>query len=201
MFRRASGDGRIEDQVGLFPPPLPTHTNTILSQESPPAWTQGAHRPPCSKCSLCCSVYWGGGGLPHPALVEGTLGTPPPSRSGQGVPWVPPHHPDLGWGTPQTLDAVPPTQTWVGVPLHPLRPEMGYPTPRTGMGYPPPPHPQTWDGVPPLPARVDRLKILPSPPHPSDAGGKNSNFHKSPPGICSIYKVNISPDGTSVGKL
>ena len=63
--------------------------------------TQEAHRPPRSKCSLCCSVQWGGGlemGYPPP-----DMGYPP----GHGVPpqtWVPPGHgvppSDLRWGTP-----------------------------------------------------------------------------------------------------
>ena len=45
-----------------------------LEQESPPAWTQEAYRPPCRKYSLCCFVsggwyphpVWWGGGCPHP---------------------------------------------------------------------------------------------------------------------------------------
>ena len=57
------------------------------------------------------------------------------------------HH--RGGGVPpQTQDGVPPT--WGGVPPH--RPEVGYP-PRPGTGYPPPDlgwsTPQTWDGLPP----------------------------------------------------
>ena len=50
--------------------------------------------------------------------------------------------PDLGWGTPQTLDGVPPQtwdrvhpQTWDGVPP---RPGMGY-SPDLGWGIPPGP--------------------------------------------------------------
>ena len=107
--------------------------------------------------------------LSNPDLVVGT-----PSRPGQGVPWVSPHHPDQVGGTPSRpgwgVPWVPPTiQTWDGV--HPnLRwgtppwPGMGYPPdlrwgnpsyldlgwgtllPRPEMGYPPT---QTWDGVPP----------------------------------------------------
>ena len=149
---------------------------------------------------LLC-LLGGGGGVTPSSPGGGYPGYSPTIQIWSvGYPGYPPTIQTWDGGTPQTLDAVPPTQTWDGIPLHPPRPEMGYPTPRTGMGYPPPPTHRPGTGYPPLPARVDRLKILPS-PHPSDAGGKNSNFHKSPPGICSIYKVNISPDGTSVGKL
>ena len=75
-----------------------------------------------------------GGGLPQ---VPSTIQT----WSGMGVPQVPLHHPDLRWGTPtQTWDGVPPTQTWDGV------------LPPTVLGW----------GTP-LPASVNRLKILPLP--------------------------------------
>ena len=136
-------------------------------QESPPAWTQEAYRPPCSKCSLC---WWGRGypiqsrgGYPIQSWWGGTLGTPtiqnwlgkypiqswwgggypgypPPSRPGMGHP--PPS--DLGWGIPPPSDL-----------------GCGTPTIIPGMGYPP--HHQTWDGVPPT--------IRPGmgyPPPPSD---------------------------------
>ena len=75
----------------------------------------------------------------------GTLGTPPPSRPGQGDTWCTPYHPDLVGG----YLGYPTIQTWLGgtmgTPHHPNlrwgtplpRPEMGYPTPRPGMGYPP----------------------------------------------------------------
>ena len=94
----------------------------------------------------------GGRGVPHPDLVRGST----PSKPGQGLPQVPPYHPDLGWGTPPTI------QTWSGgtlgtphhldlvggVPQVPPpsrpgmgyipRPEMGYHPPRLGTGHPPP---------------------------------------------------------------
>ena len=72
----------------------PTDDSNNVTQESPPAWTQEAHRPPRSKYSLCCSVgergctptihTWLGGGTPTRPGWGGT-----PSRPGQGVP-----HPD-----------------------------------------------------------------------------------------------------------
>ena len=59
-------------------------------QESPPAWTQEAYRPPCSKYTLCCSS-WGyplprfGWGVvpPSPSRPEKEY---PPVRTGQGYP-------------------------------------------------------------------------------------------------------------------
>ena len=41
-----------------------------LKQESPPAWTQEAYRPPCSEYSFCCPTW-----VPPPGRVP-----PPPSR-------------------------------------------------------------------------------------------------------------------------
>ena len=71
------------------------HVENQDVQESPPAWTQEAHRPPRSKYTLCCS----GRGTPS------QVGYPSPSRPGKGYP-----PPSAGWG-------VPPSQTWEGVPL------------------------------------------------------------------------------------
>ena len=152
-------------------------------------------------------TWWGypppstpGWGVPwftphHPDLAGGgTLGTPPPSRPGQGDPrypppsrpgqggpWVPPTiqtcpegylrvppHPDLGWVTP------------------PSRPGMGYPRPDLGWGTPPPtdlgqgtpltkpgtgcPPPRSGMGYPP-PRKCEQTENITF-PHPSDAGGK-----------------------------
>ena len=89
--------------------------------------------------------------VPPPPLSRpgqgGTLGTTIQTWPG-GVPQVPPHHPDLEWGTPphhQTWDGVPPLHTirpGMGYPPHTIRPGMGYPPPtiRPGMGYSPPHH-------------------------------------------------------------
>ena len=68
---------------------------------------------------------------------------------------VPPHHSDLGWGTPPPthrpgMGYPPPIiQTWDGVPPH---------HPYLGWGTPPP---QTWDGEPPTIQTLDGV-----PPHP-----------------------------------
>ena len=148
-----------------------SHSESLLKspQESPPAWTQEAHRLPRSKCSLC---WRGWEGYPIQSWMGGTpsslgcggypiqswMGRGTPSSLGQGLP-----HPVLdrgvphvmildggtslssGWGTPiQTWDGVIPIQIWDEVP-----PSAGWGTPI-----------QTWDGVPPS-ASVDRLKILP----------------------------------------
>ena len=94
-------------------------TDDIYEQESPPAWTQEAHRPPRSKCSLCCSVCVCGGG---PRWGTPNMGYPPRHR-------VPPemgHPPDLRWGTPtsELRWGTPPTQTWDGVPPVPRKCEQ-----------------------------------------------------------------------------
>ena len=142
-------------------------------QESPPAWTQEAYRPSCSKCSLCrwggggypIQLWWGGypiqswlgsipsrpgwGGYPTPSSHGGGRypGTPWPGLDGGGVPHpvmgYPPHHLDLAGGYPHHPDLA------RGTPgtLPPSRPGMGYPPPSDlGWGTP---HHQPWDGVPP----------------------------------------------------
>ena len=142
---------------------------------------------------LLCLMGGGGyPGYPPSRPGRGDPGYPPPSRPGLGVlPQVPPYHPDLAgvlttiqtWlGTPHHPDLArvpPPTmQTWPGYPP-PCRPGQVTPPPpsRPGMGYLPPsrpgwvpPHPRPGMGYPPnlgwgtpLPASVNRLKILPSP--------------------------------------
>ena len=65
-------------------------------QESPPAWTQEAYRPPCSKYSLCCPNW-----VPPPARVPPRAGYPlarVPPLAGY-LPW--PGYPP-GQGTPPT---------------------------------------------------------------------------------------------------
>ena len=84
-------------------------------QESPPAWTQEAYRPPCSKYSLCCPNW-----VPPPG--QGT----PPAR-------VPPSQ-----STP--LARVPPSQGTPHQGTPPARvapPSQG--TPPSGPGRVPPP--------------------------------------------------------------
>ena len=61
----------------------------LLEQESPPARTQEAYRPPCSKYSFCCPIPGGGGGYPIPRLGgtpcqdRGYPGNSPPPRCEQ----------------------------------------------------------------------------------------------------------------------
>ena len=145
----------------------------ITKQESPPAWTQEAYRPPRSKCSLCLV----GGGVPHPVMMGGNpiiqtwpggtqdtphhpdlAGVPPPFRPGWSTSppsrpgWGTPHHPDLAGVPPhhQDLAGVPPTiKTWPGYPYHPdlAGGYPGYlPPSRSGWGTP---HHQDLTRVPP----------------------------------------------------
>ena len=105
----------------------------INKQESPPAWTQEAYRPPCSKYSLCC-----------PNWVPPQAGYPP----GQGTPLarVPPRA-----GYP--LGRVPPARVPPrGYP--PARVPPGQGTPR--QGTPPARVPPQLDlaGYPPTPAAL-----------------------------------------------
>ena len=93
-------------------------------QESPPAWTQEAYRPPRSKCSLCCSVG-GGGGDPsrgqggYPILTW--LGKYSSPILTGGIPSWP------GWRIPQSwLEGTPSWPGWGGYPI------LGYPN-RTGV--------------------------------------------------------------------
>ena len=103
-----------------------------FQQESPPAWTQEAYRPPCSKYSLCCPNWVPPRpGVPPPVRVPPGQGTPParvPPGQGTPQPWYPPSQ-----GTPPAR--VPPL---VRVP-----PQPGYPP---SQGTPPG---WTWQGTPP----------------------------------------------------
>ena len=87
----------------------------FVEQESPPAWTQEAYRPPCSECSLCWSV---GGGTPLRSRgwgerypIPGPGGVPCPRSGGYPVP-CPGGYPIPGG----YLARVPPCKTWDGVP-------------------------------------------------------------------------------------
>ena len=87
-------------------------------QESPPAWTQEAYHPPCSKYSLCCPILadppppladwppprqdW-----PHPSWTD-----PPPPAGLTPPSWTDPPPPRLDWPTP--------TPGWVGWLIPPL---------------------------------------------------------------------------------
>ena len=140
----------------VSPPPPPTSCKfkQEAKQGSPPAWTQEAYHPPCSKCSLCCSVW----GVPHPDLIRGGVYPSP----GQGVPntnlsggYPVLGYPPAGLGYPPAMTGVPP---WKG--------------PGTGAHPPPPPRNLGLEYL-----GVDRqtpVKTVPS--HPSDASG---NKHHS----------------------
>ena len=120
-------------------------------QESPPAWTQEAYRPPRSKCSLCCSV----GGVPHPDLARGGGGVPHPDLTWSNPPPPPPgpgYHPERTWDQwcgKEPGTGVPP---WKGHGTSDLGKNMG-------LGYPPS---QMWTDK-----QTENITI----PHPSDAGG------------------------------
>ena len=109
--------------------------NDRLRQESPPAWTQEAYRPPCSEYSFCCPTW---------VPPRGGTRTPP-----GGVPsQVPPRG---GTQTPQggTQSGTPPGGKgyWSGTP------PGGYPDPLGGTqsGTPPGGYPvryPPWGGYP-----------------------------------------------------
>ena len=144
-------DFSTQENIKLF---LPICSKKNYIQESPPAWTQEAYRPLCSKYSLCCpnwvtpprpgyppSQGTPPARVPTPARVPPWGGTPRPGYPpSQGTPpaRVPP-----GQGTP--LARVPP---WPGYPQPGYPPGQGTPRP----GYPPwPGYPPswTWQGTPP----------------------------------------------------
>ena len=116
-----------------------------MKQESPPAWTQEAYRPPCSEYSFCCPTWVPPpGGYPVRYPPGGGTRTPPVryppwggTRTPLGVPGqVPPQggYPD----PPGVPGQVPPPG---GVPGHPPGGVPGQVPPRGGYltGYPPRP--------------------------------------------------------------
>ena len=96
-------------------------------QESPPAWTQEAYRPPCSEYSFCCPILadpppsW----LTHPPPA-GWPTNPPPLGWPPG--WLTP--PLAGWPPPRLTDPPSPTHLWLADP------PPGWPPP---ADWPPPP--------------------------------------------------------------
>ena len=149
----------IKDSLALLQPAI-----LHLIQESPPAWTQEAYRPPCSEYSFCCPTR-----VPPPPPGEGTRpgyppgggpdpGTPHPGGEGYQT-WVPPRGGYRTWvpprggtwpstpprgvpdpGTPPTRPGYPPGGYLTRVPPQ----EGGVPDPGT-----PPPQGGTWPGYPP----------------------------------------------------
>ena len=124
--------------------PIP---NAHLKQESPPAWTQEAYRPPCSHSNFLAIA--GGGGGPSTKIFF------PQSEHVSSQICCQKFFPLLRPGTP------PPRKIWDEVPPPPknLRP-----------GTPPQ---KIWDKVPPPPRNVNRqtpVKTVPS-RHTTYAGG------------------------------
>ena len=86
-------------------------------QESPPAWTQEAYRPPCSDYSFCCHNWVPS--PPTPSWLQGGYPTWIPPPAGYPLAGYPP-----GWTTPTPLSRVPlppgkvplPGWTWQGTP-------------------------------------------------------------------------------------
>ena len=113
----------------------------IPLQESPPAWTQEAYRPPCSDYSFCCPNWV----PPHPDLAGGV-----PCQGGYPT-WVPPI---LAWGDPARGYPiwVPPILTWPGGTLPggypnwvpPILTQPSWPGGTLPGGYPD----LTWPGGP-----------------------------------------------------
>ena len=132
----------------LFEPPMKTTNQTYnWEQESPPAWTQEAYRPPRSHSK--CLLFWvggGGGGAIVPPL-DLRLGTPHPP----GPETRYPPHLDLDLGPP-----------YLDLDLgHPLPgPGPGTPLPGPGPGTPPT---WTWTWDPPPHQSVDRQFLPPAP--------------------------------------
>ena len=94
--------------------------------------------------------WWG---VPQPVMVGGTPsshgGGTPSSHGGEGVPQVPPHHPDLAGGEYPRYPLHHPDLARGGTPQDP---DLGWGTPHhpdLGWGTPLPII-QTWDGVPPI---------------------------------------------------
>ena len=113
---------------------VPGFQESLLLQESPPAWTQEAHRQPHSKCSLCCSVL----GVPHSHLAPGY---PSPVLAG-GYP-VQGYSPQPGLGTPlqpgqDGVNPPPPPRTEPGtldVDRHPWKQYLPHPSDTGGKKF------------------------------------------------------------------
>ena len=101
-----------------------------VRQESPPAWTQEAYRPPCSKYSLCCPIL----ADPPPAGPD----PPSPSPAGPDPPPSPlagPDPPRLDLTPAPRLDLTPPRPgwTWPPPPAGPDPPRLAGPDPPCGQ--------------------------------------------------------------------
>ena len=125
---------------------------TFTQQESPSTWTQEAHRPPCSKYTLCCSSR---GHLPPSWDLSSTGRYPLPCGgtpfSGRGYPLprqgLPPN---LGRVTPHLHPSL--TWTWEGSTPPYLDLGSGYPL-------------EVWTDT-----QSEKITL----PHPWDAGGNEA---------------------------
>ena len=128
----------------LIPKKIGALNKSILQQESPPAWTQEAYHPPCSKYFLCC-----------PNWVPPWQGTPlagyPPRQGTPRAGYLP------GW----TWQGTPPSWTWQGTP--PDCPMAFWEMLQIIMGY----------GYPPRCGQTNKVKLLPS-RRTTYAGGKKT---------------------------
>ena len=93
-------------------------------QESPPAWTQEAYRPPCSEYSFCCPIL----ADPPPWLT-------PPTPPGwlTWLPWLTDPPPPADWPDPPSagwLTPPPPRLDWP--------PQLDWPPPAESADWPPP---------------------------------------------------------------
>ena len=123
------------------------HTNHRQKLESPPAWTQEAYRPLCSKYSLCCPNWVPPGGYPvryppggYPDPPGGVPSQVPPRGGVPGPPrGYPVRYPRGGTrsGTPGGVPRPPPP----GGGTRSGTPPGGYPVRYPPGGYPDPPSP------------------------------------------------------------
>ena len=106
----------------------------IMKQESPPAWTQEAYRPPCSEYSFCPGRggTWPGTPPRGSGYPPGGLGTPLGVRVPPRGVWVPSQG---GPGTPPggVPDRVPPTASWHSGKCCKALWDMGTPPPPCGQ--------------------------------------------------------------------
>ena len=155
--------------IALFNSVKQARTSEIIKiQESPPAWTQEAYRPPCSEYSFCCPNW-----VPPPPILTW------PKEGGYpagGYPtWVPPYWPG------GTLPGYPPVLTQLpGYPHQQGTPPPSWPgrVPRCGL--------TKWNYYLPVVLRTREVKSRPS---------MNS---KRVPKWFDICKFSISAHGTSL---
>ena len=141
----------------------------------PPIWTWDEYPSPINRMRVLPPPVWAWDGIPP---SRPGLGYPPPLSAVWSIPPIQTW--DGATPPPHQQDGVPPIWTWdeYNSPISRMRvllpPSLGLgwgtpiQTPDSSLEYPPI---QTWDGVlppsrpgipPPPPARVNRLKILPS---------------------------------------